>query len=312
MTKFGIGQACSPSSRIGASRPVPAQFVGTGYSRVSVMASPFYRPMRTRRSKALMSPPQRRRQAWSACSPAPTSSADGIGGIRPFFMPDRVGGPKGFGTNRPILLADRVRCLGDRIAFVVAETEMQARDAAELVVVDYEPLPILTDVERGGANRKRRRSGRNVRTAISPSRSGLATRRRPMPLSPMPSTWLRFVFLNNRITGSPIEPRCSIGLYETAQRQIHAPHDDARPAWLAHDPAADVLHGPETRVKVLSPDVGGGFGTKGSYLSGRRVGAVGGAACCGRPVEWTAMRSRKPDARYPCARPGRLRRPGAR
>jgi len=76
------------------------------------------------------------------------AATDNIGGIPPFFMPEAWGGPKGFPTTRPVLLADRVRCAGDHVAFVVAETEAQARDAAELVVVDYEPLPALVDAEQ--------------------------------------------------------------------------------------------------------------------------------------------------------------------
>jgi carbon-monoxide dehydrogenase large subunit len=71
------------------------------------------------------------------------AAGDNVGGIPPFFMPESWGGPKGFSTTRPILLADRVRCIGDRVAFVVAETEVLARDAAELIVVDYEPLPAI-------------------------------------------------------------------------------------------------------------------------------------------------------------------------
>ena len=76
------------------------------------------------------------------------AESDKIGGIPPFFMTESWGGPKGFGTTRPVLLADRVRCIGDRVAFVVAESEAQARDAAELVTVDYDPLPALVDLEQ--------------------------------------------------------------------------------------------------------------------------------------------------------------------
>src|SRR6516162_71649 len=76
------------------------------------------------------------------------AETDKIGGIPPFFMPDAWGGPPGFPTTRPVLLADGVRCIGDRVAFVVAETEAQARDAAELVAVDYELLPALVDLEQ--------------------------------------------------------------------------------------------------------------------------------------------------------------------
>ena len=72
---------------------------------------------------------------------------DKVSGIPPFFMPESWGGPKGFPTTRPVLLADRVRRVGDHVAFVVAESEAQARDAAELVAVDYQPLPALVDLE---------------------------------------------------------------------------------------------------------------------------------------------------------------------
>jgi aerobic carbon-monoxide dehydrogenase large subunit len=94
------------------------------------------------------------------------AATDKIGGIPPFFMPDSWGGPEGFPTARPVLLADRVRCVGDGVAFVVAETEAQARDAAELVAVDYEPLPAVVDLEQA-AGRKRRKSGKIARAAIS-------------------------------------------------------------------------------------------------------------------------------------------------
>ena len=76
------------------------------------------------------------------------AATDKVGGIPPFFMPESWGGPVGFPTTRPVMLADRVRCIGDRVAFIAAETEAQARDAAELVEVDYEPLPALVDLEQ--------------------------------------------------------------------------------------------------------------------------------------------------------------------
>ena len=84
--------------------------------------------------------------ACSPCSPAPTLLADKLGGLAP-PMPEDMGGPKGFRTLRPILATDKVRAVGERVAFVVAETLTQARNAAELIEVDYEPLPAVIDVE---------------------------------------------------------------------------------------------------------------------------------------------------------------------
>jgi carbon-monoxide dehydrogenase large subunit len=82
----------------------------------------------------------------------------GLGHFPPLFMPEDMGGPKGYRAMRPVLTQDRARHVGDRIAFVVAETAAQARDAAELIDVDYEPLPCVTNLDQA-APRARRRSG---------------------------------------------------------------------------------------------------------------------------------------------------------
>ncbi|HEY7973248.1 MAG TPA: xanthine dehydrogenase family protein molybdopterin-binding subunit, partial [Xanthobacteraceae bacterium] len=63
------------------------------------------------------------------------------------IMPEDFGAPKGYRASRPLLAGDKVRHVGDRVALVVAETEGQARSAAELVEVDYEPLPAVTTIE---------------------------------------------------------------------------------------------------------------------------------------------------------------------
>src|ERR1700761_4150527 len=73
--------------------------------------------------------------------------ADKIGGLTSHLRPEDVGGPKGHRTFQPLIVSDRVRHVGDRVAFVVAETLAQARDAAELVEVDYEPLPAVVNIE---------------------------------------------------------------------------------------------------------------------------------------------------------------------
>src|SRR3954470_4819090 len=71
---------------------------------------------------------------------------ENIGGIPPLFMPEDMGGPKGYRTFRPLLEPAKARYVGDRIAFVVAETPEQARIAAELVEIDWEPLPAVVNV----------------------------------------------------------------------------------------------------------------------------------------------------------------------
>src|SRR5688572_12849523 len=74
-------------------------------------------------------------------------AADKLEGMTAHLMPEDFGAPKGHRTFLPLLVADKVRCIGDRVAFVVAETEAQARDAAELVVAEYEPLKAVVNIE---------------------------------------------------------------------------------------------------------------------------------------------------------------------
>jgi len=73
--------------------------------------------------------------------------AEKLGSFTAHLMPEDFGAPKGHRTFQPVLNGDKVRFVGDRVAFVVAETLTQARDAAELVEVDYEPLPAVVNLE---------------------------------------------------------------------------------------------------------------------------------------------------------------------
>ena len=75
------------------------------------------------------------------------ATAEHLGAFTAHLMPEDFGAPKGHRTFQPLLAAEKVRFVGDRVAFVVAETFGQARDAAELVEVDYEPLPAVVSVE---------------------------------------------------------------------------------------------------------------------------------------------------------------------
>src|SRR5215471_10435648 len=73
--------------------------------------------------------------------------ADGLGTLDPEVMAEDMGGPPGHRTKHPPLATDRVRYVGERVAVVIAATEAQARDAAEIVSVDYEALPAVTRAE---------------------------------------------------------------------------------------------------------------------------------------------------------------------
>jgi aerobic carbon-monoxide dehydrogenase large subunit len=213
---------------------------------------------------------------------------DKVSGIPPFFMPESWGGPKGFPTTRPVLLADRVRRVGDYVAFVVAETEAQARDAAELVAVDYEPLPALIDLEEAAKPHAPKiwNDCPNGNVAVTIAFGDKAATDAAFAGAKHVAA-VRLV--NNRVTANPIEPRCALGVYDAADGRytLHTTSQDPHSVRAA---ISATLHLPESKVRVLSPDVGGGFGMK-ANLYPDDILVLWASKRCGRPVKWTATRS---------------------
>jgi carbon-monoxide dehydrogenase large subunit len=217
------------------------------------------------------------------------AATDNIGGIPPFFMPKAWGGPKGFPTTRPVLLADRVRCAGDHVAFVVAETEAQARDAAELVVVDYEPLPALVDAEQTA-----KPHAPKIWQDCPNGNIGVTITFGDKAATDAAFAAAKYVasvrLINNRVTANPIEPRCALGAYDAAAGKYTLYTTSQDPHSVRTALSASGLHVPETKIRVISPDVGGGFGVKANIYPDD-VLVLWAAKRCGRPVKWTATRS---------------------
>jgi carbon-monoxide dehydrogenase large subunit len=214
--------------------------------------------------------------------------ADKLGSFAP-PMPEDMGGPKGFRTPRAILEAEKVRAVGDRVAFVVAETLTQARDAAELLKIDYEPLPAATNVEdavKPGAPAVWEQAPNNIAFTLmmgnkDATDAAFAAAKHVVTLT----------LNNSRITANSIEPRAAIGQYHPDSDSYTLYATSQNPHGTRSAVAGQVLKIPETKLRVISPDVGGGFGMKhGGYpedalvvWASRRVG--------GRPVKWAATRS---------------------
>ena len=187
---------------------------------------------------------------------AADAAADKLGSFAP-PMPEDMGGPKGFRTLRAILEGSKVRAVGDRVAFVVAETAAQARDAAELIVIDYEPLPAVVAVEdaiKPGAPAVWDEAPNNVAFTLMMGNKEAAD-----AAFAKAAHVVSLRLQNNRITANSIEPRAAIGqchpdsdtytLYSTSQN----PHGTRSAV------AGQVLKVPETKLRVISPDVGGGL-----------------------------------------------------
>src|SRR5580700_10857205 len=216
------------------------------------------------------------------------AAADNVGGIPPFFMPENWGGPKGFATTRPLLVTDRVRCMGDHVAFVVAETDAQARDAAELVVVDYEPLPAVVDLEQATFDKAPKIwedcPNGNIGVTIAMGDQA-ATDAAFASAKHVASVRL----INNRVTANPIEPRCALGVYEAADGKFTLYTTSQDPHSVRAALSSFVFHVPESKIRVISPDVGGGFGMKANLYADDAL-VLWAARRCGRPVKWTATR----------------------
>ena len=288
MSKFGVGQAV---------RRVEDQRFTTGSGQfVADLALP-----RQCYGVAVLSPHAHgviKRVDVSAAAAAPgvlcvltgaDAVTDKIGGIPPFFMPDSWGGPPGFPTTRPVLLADRVRCIGDRVAFVVAETEAQARDGAELVAVDYELLPALVDLEQAAQP-----SAAKIWEQCPSGNVGVTIAFGDKAAADAAFAKAKHVaavrLINNRVTANPIEPRCAIGAYDAADGKYTLYTTSQDPHSVRAALSTFVFHVPESKIRVLSPDVGGGFGMKANIYPDD-VLVLWGSKRCGRPVKWTATRS---------------------
>src|SRR6185312_3391724 len=214
--------------------------------------------------------------------------ADGLGTMRVSLTRKRPDGSPVFYSPRPGLARDAVRHVGDPVAFVVAETLAEARDAAELVDVRYEPLPSVTgtaDILRPGAPAVWAdcpdnlshifELGNRTATDAAFARAAHVVRRR---------------FVISRVYAQFMETRGVIGTYDPGEDRYTLYADVQYPHRVRDALARNIFKIPENRIRVIAGDVGGGFGTKGwQYVEHRLM--LWAAKRLGRPVKWSASRS---------------------
>jgi carbon-monoxide dehydrogenase large subunit len=189
---------------------------------------------------------------------------------------------------QPPLALGRVRHVGDPVALVVAETLDAARDAAELIEIDYEVLPSVTDtahaVEPGApviwddypdnvAGLYQAGSAEKVAAAFA--RAAHVARRR---------------FVITRVFAHYMEPRGAIGWYDEREGRYTLHADVQYPHRVRQLLAEKIFSIPEQNIRVVARDVGGGFGAKGWQYAEHRL-VLWAARKVGRPVKWTCDRS---------------------
>jgi aerobic carbon-monoxide dehydrogenase large subunit len=189
---------------------------------------------------------------------------------------------------RPAFADQKVHHVGDVVAAVVAESRWAAQDGAEAVIVDYEALPVVTGlrpaVERG-APLVHEQFGTNLVFEIE--------RGNRLETEAAMESAARVVELrlqSNRLSANPIEPRSYLCDYDAATDRFTLYATTQQPHYLRRWLSVYTLHIPEHKIRVVSPDVGGGFGVKGNFAVEVST-IVWAAQILRRPVKWTATRT---------------------
>ncbi len=221
----------------------------------------------------------------------PTSddiSEEEIGGlICGWLVHSKDGAPMKAGAH-PALAKDKVNYVGDAVAVVVAETLAQAKDAAELVAVDYEVLEPLVDLATAQASgRPEVHDGIGRNTAFEWE---LGDKGATEAAFARAAHVTRLDLVNNRLVPNAMEPRAAIGEYDPGEDSftLHVTSQNPHVARLVL--SAFVGLAPEHKLRVIAPDVGGGFGSK-IFIYAEEVVCLWAARRLKRPVKWTGDRS---------------------
>ncbi len=213
---------------------------------------------------------------------------DGIGAIPPAVLLPGRGGKPMFGASMPVLAAHRVRYVGEPVAIVVAETAAQALDAAEAVVLEVDELRRRLERRARGCGRRAGDLGRGAGQRLP----GLGRRRRGRGRGRVREGRAR------RASEAPrhpawrsraMEPRAAIGAWDAASERYTLTAGTQGVALVRKMLAESVFKVPPQQIRVLTHDVGGGFGMK-VQVYPEYAAVLYAARRIGRPVKWRASR----------------------
>jgi aerobic carbon-monoxide dehydrogenase large subunit len=216
-------------------------------------------------------------------------AADGIGGLPCGWLINSKDGSPMKEPPHPVLAVERVRHVGDPVAVVLAESLAEARDAAEKIAVDYAVEPAVVDPAAAlqpGAPQ--------VWPAEAPGNvcydwhlgDGAAVDAAFAKAAKI----VKLDLVNNRLIPNAMEPRAAIGEFNRATNEHTLYTTSQNPHVIRLLMGAFVLHIPEARLRVVAPDVGGGFGSKIFHYAEEAI-VTWAAPKVRRPVKWTAERS---------------------
>jgi aerobic carbon-monoxide dehydrogenase large subunit len=210
---------------------------------------------------------------------------DGLGTMQMTLKRKRPDGSPMFAPPHRGLAQDRVRYVGDPVAVVVADTRGRAEDAADLVDVDYEPLPSVTSTAAAiGGPPVWDECRDNVSNLYEVGDRAAVD----AALAAAPRV-IRRRYVISRVHAQYMEARGALGVWDPAEERYTLHADVQYPHRVRNALASSIFKVPEHQIRVVAGDVGGGFGTKGWQYPEHRL-VLWAARKLGRPVKWTCDR----------------------
>jgi aerobic carbon-monoxide dehydrogenase large subunit len=215
-------------------------------------------------------------------------AADKVGGlICGWMIHSKDGSPMKAGAH-PALAQGKVRYVGDHVAVVIADTLAQARDAAEKIAVDYGVLPAVSETASAA------KPGQAQIHDVAPNNTVYNWHFGDKAATEAAFAAAKHVtkldFVNNRLIPNPMEPRAAVGEYDSGADTITLYTTSQNPHVARLVLSAFIGLAPEHKLRVIAPDVGGGFGSK-IFIYAEETVCAWAARKIDRPVKWTSDRT---------------------
>jgi carbon-monoxide dehydrogenase large subunit len=215
-------------------------------------------------------------------------AADNVGGLPCGWQIHNKDGSPMAEPPHPVLAIGKVRHVGDPVAVVIAETKQQAKDAAELIEIDYTDLPAAATMPQALA------AGAPAVHDDVPSNLcydwHIGDKAVIDGIFAGAHKIVKLDLTNNRLVPNAMEPRAALGDFDTSSGDYTLYTTSQNPHVIRLLMGAFVLHIPENKLRVVAPDVGGGFGSK-IYHYAEEAIVTWASAKVRRPVKWTAERN---------------------
>jgi carbon-monoxide dehydrogenase large subunit len=215
-------------------------------------------------------------------------AADKVGGLICGWMIHSKDGSPMKAAPHPALAQGKVRYVGDHVCVVIAETYAQARDASEKIVVDYTPLPAVADAAAAAKSSAPQVHEQAPSNTVFNWHLGDKAATDAAFARAKHVTHLDIV--NNRLVPNAMEPRAAVGEYDLGTDCFTLYTTSQNPHVARLVLSAFIGIAPEHKLRVIAPDVGGGFGSK-IFIYAEETVCVWAAKKVGRPVKWTSERT---------------------